>query len=60
MEKVINVTLAETRTVTFINIPSTMVVQESEEDIENQEKNKLYKELIQNKIGSDSYMVRGA
>lgn len=28
--------------------------------MENQEKNKLYKELIQNKIGSDSYMVRGA
>ena len=37
-----------------------MVVQESDEDVEKQEKNKLYKELIQNKIGSDSYMVRGA
>jgi hypothetical protein len=37
-----------------------MVIQETDEDVENQEKNKLYKELIQNKIGSDSYMVRGA
>ena len=60
LDKIIDVNLSETKTICFIDIPSTMVVQESDEDVENQEKNKLYKELIQNKIGSDSYMVRGA
>jgi hypothetical protein len=48
-----------------MNIRSTMVTEstgkeEVDDDILTQEKNKKYKALRQNKIGSDSYMARGA
>jgi hypothetical protein len=40
-------------------IPGRMIIKESEEEAIVAEDNKKYEELRQNKIGSDSYMIRG-
>ena len=60
LEETIDVELTETETVTMLVIPGIFVNQDSEEDTQTQKLNKEYKELQQNKIGSDSYMNRGS
>ena len=49
----------ETNTYVMLSIPGTMVVVDTENDTHTQEFNKKYEELRQNKIGSDSYIIRG-
>jgi hypothetical protein len=60
LEETIDVALAETETLILLNIPGRMVIKESEEETRVADDNKKYEELRQNKIGSDSYMIRGS
>lgn len=60
LEEIVDVELAETNTIILLNIPGRMVIKESEEESKVAEDNKKYEELRQNKIGSDSYMIRGS
>lgn len=60
LEEIIDVELSETTTLTFLHIPGVIVNADTEEHVKCVEDNKTYEVLKQNKIGSDSYTVRGS
>lgn len=52
--------MCETDTITFLHIPGVVVNLDTEEHTKCVEDNKIYDTLKQNKIGSDSYTMRGS
>lgn len=60
LEKIIDIELSETRTITLLHIPGTYVKPETEAAAENHENNTAYAELKKSKIGSDLYTMRGS
>ena len=59
LNQIIDVELKETNTITLMVIPGTAVNHDTEEHVQATADNKTYEQLKQNKIGSDSYTVRG-
>ena len=60
LEEIIDVELSETSTLTFLHIPGVVVNHETDEHTQAVADNKTYATLKENKIGSDSYTVRGS
>ena len=58
LDEIIDIGLKETETITLMVIPSVMVNDDLAE--ETKEHNERYDTLRKNKIGSDSYMIRGS
>jgi hypothetical protein len=59
LDEPIDVELKETETQIMLIIPSRIVLADTPDEIKIQEDFKKYQELLQNKKGSDSYMMRG-
>lgn len=55
LEEFVDVELKETNTITLLMIPGTVVNNDTPEEREVIDNNNQYKELKQNKIGSDLY-----
>ena len=55
----VDIELAETDTLTLLYIPSTISNHDTEEQQAQSAASKAYEQLKQNKIGSDSYTIRG-
>jgi hypothetical protein len=60
LEEIIDVELSETDTITLLHIPGVVVNHDTPEHTQAVEDNKVYDTLKQNKIGSDSYTMRGS
>lgn len=52
--------MSETNTLTFLHIPGVVVNAETPEHTQAVADNKTYATLKENKIGSDSYTIRGS
>lgn len=60
LNEIIDVELAETSTITFLHIPGVVVNHDTDEHVQAVAENKVYATLKENKIGSDSYTLRGS
>jgi len=60
LDKDIDIEIAETETMTILFIPGNFVPHESEDFAAVETANNKYKQLLQNKIGSDNYKDRGS
>ena len=60
LNSTVDVNLKETKTITLMVIRGVVVNQDTDEHTAALSDNKLYEQLKQNKIGSDSYMTRGS
>lgn len=58
LDTIVDISLKETNTITMMVIPGVMVNDELAEEIKSG--NERYDALRKNKIGSDSYMIRGS
>ena len=55
LEAFVDVEIKETNTITLLMIPGTVVNNDTDEERQVIENNKIYAQLKQNKIGSDLY-----
>lgn len=60
IEAIIDIELCESETFDLLFIPSTWVMNDTDEHTIVTAENKKYQDLINNKIGSDSYTERGS
>ena len=60
IEALVDIELSETNTFELLFIPGVVVATDTDEQVQVTLENKKYMELVQNKIGSDSYTERGS
>ncbi|XP_002921998.4 WD repeat-containing protein 78 [Ailuropoda melanoleuca] len=58
LQKTIEITLTETETLSFFNLPTVLISVESEEAEKVIRRNKIYETLCRNRLGNDLYVER--